>query len=372
MLRTLYLSHHSRLMQTVAVLLYLLLIAYGSLYPFTGWRVPLQDAWSFLFAPWPRYVTRTDLITNVLAYMPLGYLLTVWLRVYASRWQTVVYATLGGALYSLTMESLQAFLPGRIASNLDILTNVAGAFIGVALYRLLQNSKWPGRLLPMWREQRFAPGLWGDVGLLLLALWGLSQFSLDMPSLVAGNLKTRFIPVWELTGNWRDLHPLHALIYGLESAVATLYIACLLRRWPRPPRSLILWISLFIFVWACKLLAAALLLKGWVLPRLLSGEVLIGIALAVVFIVWARGVPRGVRTRSLVILLAAAGMLQWWLLRGTAAPLPGTGSSAAVPLNITALAGWVALIWPFLVALFLLPPLLPGAKEGTGSAQSER
>ena len=359
-------------MQTAAVLLYLLLIAYGSLYPFAGWRAPLKGIWTFLFAPWPRYVTRTDLITNVLAYIPLGYLLTVWLRTHASRWQTVLYATLGGALYSLTMESLQAFLPGRIASNLDILTNVAGAFIGVALYRLLQNSKWPGRLLPMWREQRFAPGLWGDVGLLLLALWGLSQFSLDMPSLVAGNLKTRFIPVWELTGNWRDLHPLRALIYGLESAVATLYIACLLRRWPRPPRSLILWISLFIFVWACKLLAAALLLKGWVLPRLLSGEVLIGIALAVVFIVWARGVPRGVRTRSLVILLAAAGMLQWWLLRGTAAPLPGTGSSAAVPLNITALAGWVALIWPFLVALFLLPPLLPGAKEGTGSAQSER
>lgn len=365
-------------MQIAAVLLYLLLIAYGSLYPFTGWRVPLQggwqEIWTFLFASWPRYVTRTDLITNVLAYIPFGYLLTVWLRAYANRWPTVFYAALGGALCSLAMESLQVFLPGRIASNLDILTNIVGTLIGVALYRFLQNGKWPGHLLPLWRGQRFVPGLWGDVGLLLLALWALSQLSLDMPSLVAGNLKTQFIPVWELAGNWRRLHPLHALIYGLESAVATLYIACLLRRWPR---SLLLWMSLFAFVWLCKLLAAALLLKGWVLPRLLSGEVLIGIVLAGLFIVWARHVPRGPRTHALVVLLAVAVALQWWLLRDTVAPLSDSGARTVVPLNITALAGWIALIWPFLVALFLAPPLLPSpallhAKEDTESTRSGR
>lgn len=365
-----HLSYRARLVQVAAVLLYLLLIAYGSLYPFSGWRVPVQHSWGFLFAPWPRYVTRTDLITNVLAYLPLGYLLTAWLRLHVGRWATVLYAVLGGALCSVTLEFLQAFLPGRIASNLDILTNVTGVLMGVVLYRLLQNGKWPGRLLPQWRERHFAPGLWGDAGLLLLILWGLSQFSLDAPSLVAGNLKTRFIPVWELAGNWHRLYPLNALVYGLEGAVATLFIACLLRSWPR---SWIVWAGLFIFVWACKLLVAALLLKSWVLPRLLSAEVLMGFGLALLLIVWASSTPRGVRTRVLVVLLAVAGVVQWWLVRAMA-PLPGAGmgSGVAVPLNITALAGWVALIWPFFVALFLVPYLLPAAREGIESAQSRQ
>lgn len=338
----------TRFMRLGAVLLYLLLISYGSLYPFDGWRVPPDGSLAFLSAPWPRIITRTDLITNILAYLPLGYLLASWLRQYLPRWQTAVWATLAAGLYSLAMESAQTFLPGRIASNLDLLTNLAGALCGIGVYRLLQNSKWPGRFFPVWRGQRIAPGLWGDIGLLLLALWGLSQLSLEVPSLVGGNLKKNFIPVWELSANWHLFQPLHALVYGLEGAVATLFIAGLLRK---RPRMVILWAGLFIFVWTCKLLAAALLLKGWVLPRLLSGEVLAGIALAVLFIVWAGHAPRGPRMQVLVLALAGAGVLQWFLHNGGAATaLPGAAAGGSVPLNITALAGWVALVWPFLVA----------------------
>lgn len=338
------------MMRAGAVLLYLLLLAYGSLYPLSGWHGSSHDALNFVLSPWPRYVTRTDLITNVLAYLPLGYLLTTWLRLYTGRWQAVAWVVLASTLFSLLMESAQTFLPGRIASNLDILTNGAGALLGVGLYRLLQHGKWPGYLLPVWRGNRFAPGLWGDVGLFLLALWGLSQLSLDVPSLVAGNLRTRFIPVWELPANWHRFAPLHALIYGLEGAVATLFSASLLRKRPRSGAA---WASLFGLVLACKLLAAALLLKGWVLPRLLSAEVLAGIVLAILLIVWAGRTPRGMRTQLLALLLAGAGTLQWHLHGGMTGSIPGTGISGAVPLNITALAGWVTLLWPFLAALHL-------------------
>lgn len=355
----------TRFMRLGTVLLYLLLISYGSLYPFNGWRVPPDGSLAFLSAPWPRIITRTDLITNILAYLPLGYLLASWLRQYLPRWQTAVWATLAAGLFSLAMESAQTFLPGRIASNLDLLTNLTGALCGIGVYRLLQYSKWPGRLLPVWRGNRFAPGLWGDTGLLIMALWGLSQLSLEVPSLVAGNLKTRFIPVWELSSNWHLFQPLHALLYGLEGALATLFFASLLRQRPRTAGA---WASLYCLALACKLLAAALLLKGWVLPRLLSAEMLAGIALAVLLIIWAGHTPRGVRTRIIAVGLAGAGALQWHLHSGMTGALSGTSVSGAVPLNITALANWMGLTWPFLVALHLGWHPTGSARKGTGSA----
>jgi VanZ family protein len=337
-----------RLLRFSAMLLYLLLIGYGSLYPFSGWRAPLDGSLAFLHAPWPRHITRTDLITNILAYMPLGYLLVAWLRLYLSRWRAATWAILAAALFSLLMECSQTLLPGRIAATLDIAANTAGAVLGVLLYRLLQGSKWPGRLLPGWRGRWLAPGLWSNFGLLVLALWGLSQLSLDAPSLVAGNLKTHFVPFWELPGDGYRFRPLQVLIFGLEGALASLLIASLMRR---PPDKFADWARIFSFVLACKLLAAALLLKGWVLPRLLSAEMVSGTVLAVLLIIWARRKPAGLPTQLLALLLTLAGALQF-LLHSSAIRI-FSASSGAVPLNITALAAWVALVWPLWVLVLL-------------------
>ena len=348
-----YSNHRSlftaRLLRASAALLYLLLIGYGSLYPFSGWRASDYGSLTFLTAPWPRFITRTDLITNVLAYLPLGYLLSAWLRLHIGRWQTVVAAVGFSALFSLCMELAQTLLPGRIASTQDIATNVAGALLGVLLYRLLQNHKWPGHALPSLREHWFIPGAWGNLGLLLLALWGLSQLSLEVPSLVAGNLKTQFVPFWELPGNGYQYRPLHTIIFTLEIALASLFIGGLLRR---KVHTAWVWIGIFGFVLACKLLAAALLLKGAILPRLFSAEVASGLFGAAACIAWARQYPHGWRTLWLAALLSLAGGLQWLLHSGALRTL--NGSSGAVPLNITALAGWVTLVWPLGVALFLV------------------
>ncbi|BBP05642.1 hypothetical protein TPL01_17890 [Sulfuriferula plumbiphila] len=346
----------TRLMRLGAALLYLLLIGYGSLYPFSGWRAPLNGSLAFLSAPWPRHITRTDLITNLLAYLPLGYLLASWLRQYLPRWRAALWAILAAALFSLLMEWAQTFLPGRIAATLDIAANAAGAMLGVLLYRLLQGSKWPGRLLPGWRGRWLAAGLWSNFGLLVLALWGLSQLSLDVPSLVAGNLKTHFVPFWELPGDGYRFHPLQVLIFGAEGALASLLIASLMRH---PPRQFAGWAGIFGFVLVCKLLAAALLLKGWVLPRLLSVEMMSGMVLAVLLIIWARREPAGLHTQLLALLLTLAGVLQFLL--HSSAMRTFSGGSGAVPLNITALAAWVALVWPLLVLMLLWLRPLAGA-----------
>src|SRR5258706_2857351 len=69
-------ARSSRLVAYLTVA-YLLLVVYASLYPFANWRVPNDEAARFLFAGWPSYVVASDVVLNILAYTPLGLLLTL-------------------------------------------------------------------------------------------------------------------------------------------------------------------------------------------------------------------------------------------------------------------------------------------------------
>ena len=55
-----------------ALAVYTLLIVYGSLYPFSGWRSLGIGPFAYLTDPLPQYLTAFDVITNVLGYMPFG------------------------------------------------------------------------------------------------------------------------------------------------------------------------------------------------------------------------------------------------------------------------------------------------------------
>ena len=57
--------------------LYVGLIVYASLYPFAGWRVPGVGPLDFLLLGWPHWWTTFDLVSNLLGYLPLGFLLFV-------------------------------------------------------------------------------------------------------------------------------------------------------------------------------------------------------------------------------------------------------------------------------------------------------
>ena len=106
------------------------LVAYATLYPLSGWREPGGSAFAFLGAPWPRYVTAFDLATNFFGYLPFGLLCVLAVNWRHSRAAAVALATVAGAVLSLLLESAQSFLPARIASNVDVLANVAGAAAG--------------------------------------------------------------------------------------------------------------------------------------------------------------------------------------------------------------------------------------------------
>lgn len=155
--------------------MYVVLVVYASLYPFDGWRDQGPLPLGFLLAPWPQYWTAFDLWANVLGYAPLGFLLALGaLRTRSgegvvgwSGW-AVGGATLAGCLLSLTLEAMQAYLPLRVASNVDWVLNTGGAWLGALAAALLERlgalDRW-GRFRSRWfvAEARGA--------LVLLALW---------------------------------------------------------------------------------------------------------------------------------------------------------------------------------------------------------
>lgn len=158
------------------VWVYAILIAYASLYPFDNWRVQGIAPWAFLTAPLPRYWTGFDVLSNVLGYAPFGFLLALALHRTRRSWPTIALSTLVAAALSLTMESLQMFLPVRVPSNVDAALNIFGAFAGAVTARALE---WVG-LLDRWsrfRDRWFVPDASG--ALALLAVW---PFALLFPA----------------------------------------------------------------------------------------------------------------------------------------------------------------------------------------------
>lgn len=264
-------------LRSIWVLLFLTysaLLASGSLYPFSAW----QDAqfWdlSFLWAPWPRTITRIDLLTNFFVYAPFGLLAkrALFRRHFSlSHWLAIC---LFGAIFSTTMECLQLFVPHRVSSNVDILANSAGAALGAALAPFISRHSHLFAQFVALRRHWFRSGWAVNLGLILLVLWVLAQFSLQAPGLVAGSLHGGFTPFWENVN--AQFKPGVALLFALEIASVSLFAAALLR----PDRRLLPGaLGLTLSAILLKFLAAALLIKLAFLARLLSLEVLFGISL---------------------------------------------------------------------------------------------
>ncbi len=346
----------------LALVLYLALLAWGSLYPLNAWRLPDHVEWGFLFAGLPRFITRTDITTNLLAYLPLGMLIAAALAPRMRLRLALFWALAAGAAFSTVMEFLQLFSPNRIASNLDILTNAAGALAGALLYGLLRTHRWPGRVLLAWRHRWFRPGTLTNAGLLLVMLWLLSQLSLELPSLVAGKLRAGFVPFWE--ADIRGFRPDAALIFAMEIlVVGTLAQALLRREHAALPAVALLGAAVIL----CKFAAAAILVKWTVMGRLLSLEAVTGFAVGLAaLLVTARSPGRhpaavgGAFALSLLITLHAPAT------RAMEAALAAPAAPARL-FNVTGLAAMTATVWPYLAALFLAAHWFVHRSPGSGS-----
>jgi VanZ family protein len=156
-----------------ALLAYTFLIVYASWYPFSGWRDMGIHPFAYLNAPLPYYWTLFDIATNVAGYAPFGLLAVLALHPKLKGAAAVLLALAMALLLSGAMEAVQTYLPSRVASNLDLSTNAAGALLGALLgarwrYRLLESS----RLLDL--RRRWVIDEAGR-GLVVVALWPLAQ-----------------------------------------------------------------------------------------------------------------------------------------------------------------------------------------------------
>jgi VanZ family protein len=153
------------------------LIGYGSLYPFNFIFDPshptLGDAWQRL--SWAR-AGRADHVRNVLLYAPLGFCLMLWLRYRIGLVWAAVLATLLGSLLSLSIEIAQVYLTIRVPSLMDVTLNALGtlfgAVAGVAWRRL-------SALVYLPPNTRTRPGDRSALVLLITwVLWRLASFDL--------------------------------------------------------------------------------------------------------------------------------------------------------------------------------------------------
>ncbi|WP_430419544.1 VanZ family protein [Methylibium petroleiphilum] len=147
------------------------LMVYASLHPFTGWEWPTATdiRWWLLPVPKPRGVGQFDLVSNLLAYVPLGALVAGGLLRGGTRaWLAFAVAVGVSSGLSYVLETLQHLLPRRVPSIIDWSLNTAGAALGAVLMLVLHALGLLGHW-QRWRERWLLRDR--GAGLTLLLLW---------------------------------------------------------------------------------------------------------------------------------------------------------------------------------------------------------
>jgi VanZ family protein len=345
------LATHPTPLARYLLVVYLLLIVYGSLYPFTGWRDQGLSPFAFLSAPLPRFISAFDVVANIGVYVPLGAFAMLSVPFHARGALACTVATLLAFSLSLALEAAQSFLPDRIPSNLDLVLNATGGFAGAAAAAILSRRVLGPGMLRTIRARLFSPGGRIDLGVVLLGLWLLTQLNPETLLFGAGDLRPFLAPAPSA------LYPA-GIFVQVEAAVAAMNIA------------------------AVGLLVGVLSVQGrmkWVLFLGLAAAALVvrTLAFGVLFapeemLAWltpgARlGVPLGIIAACLVLglprplLVPLTGML---LMGATAlvnlAPdNPYLAASLAVWrqghfLNFNGLTRLVSTLWPFAAVCYLL------------------
>jgi VanZ family protein len=324
---------------------YTLLVVYASLHPLSGWRDQGVPLGAFQLAPLPRYFTWFDVLANVGAYLPLGFLAAVTLNE-RPRSATAI-AVAGCFALSLALESLQVYLPSRIPSNVDLACNTFGAALGAAL-GMRTAPRLLDRRMRALREHWLVPGAHMDLGLVLLGMWLLSQANPAL--LLFGNGDLRAALELSRTPFSADVFRLmEAAIVALNLTVAGC-IAALIAR-DRPHARVIVPCMLLLTLVA-KALASALLFRpenflAWLTPGAQAG---LGAGAAILAAALTLRLPRPVLA-AIAVAFAFAAVLIVNLVpenpyHTSALPLWQQGQF----LNFNGLTGVIALAWPFAAA----------------------
>lgn len=278
-----------------SIAVWALLIAYASLYPFFPLRLPSADAVAGFFVK-PRYVVAYDVVWNIVAYVPLGTLASLYFRQKFEPGRALVRAVGFAAAFSLAMEMLQLFVPNRHASIFDVIANAGGAALGAAVFLDPIYSVVTKQLGEL-RERTLIPGAWGDAGLVLLILWLIAQLNPALPFFGAGNI----------VGSGAGLVELSLLQWGavaLSLCGFGLFISTLVRGNQGSLRATLVLLSVALWL---KFVGASFVLQPHFSDEWVSGGRAAGLAIGLLVFIPLRKLARPGRIYlALVMILAGA------------------------------------------------------------------
>lgn len=351
-----------------ALLAYLLLIVYASWFPFTGWRDNGVSMFGFLNLVKQRYWTGFDVGVNIAGYIPFGTLLVLSFYPRVRGVWAVLLAALAGILTTGAMEAVQTYLPSRVPSNLDFVTNAGGALLGAILGAFWAPSLLDRSRLFKLRQRWFAPH--ASQGLVLVAIWPLAQIYPQsylfghgqVLPLVSGWLSSWFDTEIDLVALLRPGDDIMTVEqYWLSETIITacgmtgaaLTLMCLVRR--GAPR---FWLMLALLAGALvvKAFASSLLFRPdnalvWVTPGA-EGGFLIGLIMLSGLVFAPQVAQRRLAVVTLILALVVvntipvnpyfSSTLQGWV--------------QGKFLNFNGAAWFLSVAWPFFALWFLLLP----------------
>lgn len=278
----------------VALVFYTMLVVYASCFPFSGWHDNGLLPWSYLSEQMPHYWTGFDLAVNVIGYVPLGALAVLAMYPRLRGAQAVTAASMAGIVLAMLLEAVQSYLPSRVPSNLDLMTNGSGMLIGALVGEAMRSPVLEQSRLRELRRAWFSEQ--ASLGLIVVSMWPLAQI-FPQPYLFGhGQLLgtvSRWMSDWleapidlsqwlwaELGSGIEHYFPAEVIVTACGMTGAVLTLLCQTRR--HAPKTMLA-IMLLMAALSIKTLAHALLFDpddalGWLTPSATSG-LLIGVVM---------------------------------------------------------------------------------------------
>ena len=340
-------------------LVYACIIAYASLYSATTWQDRGLDIFAFLEGRWPRYWTWQDVWFNVIAYAPLGFLLTLSPAHRSWPWARILVPLAAGFLLSASLEALQTLIPGRVSSSLDLALNSAGTLLGslLALFSGPSLLAFAGDL----RRKMAVHRLSAETGIILLWLWLFAQISPETVFFGLGDLRGLLALPPALPFSPEIYSQLESAVVTMQTLVVAFLVQAVLQR-----------LGLHWLTIAGSVLA--ILLLG-VLTRISASWLLIGsMTLDAETARWVALTPGGLQGLAIGLVLALPALLLPGRWQPPVAAMLLMAATVLVnlmptnPYSVSALSVWrqghflnfngltrlIAALWPYLTLIFLV------------------
>ncbi|NOQ15588.1 MAG: DUF4962 domain-containing protein [Methyloprofundus sp.] len=289
----------------IACCIYLALLIYGTLFPIDEWDWAQGDLGEFFTLSLPEHVSKADLVMNIIVYTPLGFLAFLLISNHKSHTATLLWTTLAGFSLSFTLEFLQQFLPLRVTSLSDIFLNTASTFIGALLAYYLNRDAFQTKL-EHWQYSYVSDKPYSLLGITSIGLWAAAQLTPFVPSIELSYLRHGVAPIWKTLNNLELFNYAKFTIQALYLSSIAVILRTSLTRNTHSSRLIILFLS------------TVLILKIPILSRQLSLESILGLIIALSFLLLTYQIPFR-KLKFITLLFALAGYAYSTLLAGTLA-----------------------------------------------------